>query len=54
MSSASTDPRPSARLALVFSCLGHAYTHLFGAYYFVVVLALEVEWGRPYHELIEL
>jgi FSR family fosmidomycin resistance protein-like MFS transporter len=54
MSSVSTEPWHSARLALVFSCLGHAYTHLFGAYYFVVVLALEVDWGRPYHELIEL
>lgn len=28
--------------------------HLFAAYYFLVVLPLEHEWGRPYHELIEL
>ncbi len=28
--------------------------HLFGAFYFVIVLAVEREWGLPYHELIEL
>ncbi len=42
------------RVALVFSCLGHAYMHLFTAFYFVIVLALEKDWGVPYHELIEL
>ena len=44
----------SARLSLAFSCLGHAYMHLFAAFYFVIVLQLEREWGLPYHELIEL
>jgi len=44
----------SARLSLVFSCLGHAYVHLFTAFYFVVVLALEADWRLPYHELVEL
>ena len=44
----------SARLPLVFSCLGHAYMHLFTAFYFVIVLALEIDWRLPYHELIEL
>ncbi len=44
----------SARLALVFSCLGHAYMHMFTAFYFVIVLSLEDVWQRPYHELIEL
>ena len=44
----------TARLPLVFSCLGHAYMHLFTAFYFVIVLALEVDWQLPYHELIEL
>lgn len=44
----------SARLSLVFSCLGHAYMHLFTAFYFVIVLALEVDWALAYHELIEL
>lgn len=46
--------RRSARLSLVFSCLGHAYMHLFAAFYFVIVLALEETWTLPYHELIEL
>lgn len=46
--------RASPRLALAFSCLGHALMHLFAALYFVVVLALETAWGRPYHELVEL
>lgn len=44
----------SARLSLAFSCVGHAYMHMFTAFYFVIVLALEVDWHRPYHELIEL
>ena len=42
------------RLPLVFSCLGHAYMHLFTAFYFVIVLALEDAWQLEYHELIEL
>jgi len=44
----------SPGLALGFSCLGHTLMHLFAALYFVVVLALETAWGRPYHELVEL
>ena len=44
----------SARLSLVFSCIGHAFVHLFTAFYFVIVLALEREWRMPYHELIAL
>ncbi len=47
-------PGASARLSLLFSCLGHTYMHVFTAFYFVIVLALEVDWGLPYHELIEL
>ena len=45
---------PSGRLALAFSCLGHAYMHLFTAFYFVIALSLEVDWGVPNHELIKL
>lgn len=46
---------PSSRtLPIVFSCLGHAYMHLFTAFYFVIVLALERDWALPYHELIKL
>ena len=44
----------SDRLTLVFSSLGHWLMHMLTAVFFVVVLALEVEWQRPYHELIEL
>ncbi len=47
-------PETSARLSLVFSCLGHAYMHMFTAFYFVIALALERDWDQPYHELIEL
>ena len=43
-----------ARLSLAFSCLGHAYMHMLTAFFFVIVLALEAEWNRPYHELIGL
>jgi MFS family permease len=28
--------------------------HMFAAFYFVIVLALEKDWNLPYHELIEL
>lgn len=44
----------TARYALVFSCLGHGYMHLFAVYFFLVVLPLEREWTMPYHELISL
>jgi MFS family permease len=44
----------TARYALVFSCLGHGYMHLFAVYFFLVVLPLEREWAMPYHELISL
>jgi MFS family permease len=44
----------SAILTIVFSSLGHAYTHMFTAFYFVIVLALEEDWSIAYHELIEL
>ena len=37
-----------------FSCVGHAYIHMFTAFYFVIVLALEKDWQMPFHELIEL
>lgn len=46
--------RRSARLTLLFSCVGHFYIHLFTAFYFVIALSLESVWQRPYHELIEL
>ena len=47
-------PPTSTRLALIFSSLGHTYMHLMVAYFFVIVLPLEQNWGMPYAELIEL
>ena len=48
-------PSPSsARLSLVFSCIGHAYVHLFTGLYLTAVLFLERAFDRPYGELISL
>lgn len=44
----------SARLSLLFACLGHALMHLFAAFYFIIVLSLERHWGLPYHQVVEL
>ena len=46
--------RSSAGLALGFSCVGHAYAHIFTMLYLTVVLVLEREWGMGYAELIRL
>lgn len=43
-----------SRAAVVFSCLGHLYIHLFTAFFFVIVLTLEKVWRLPYHELIQI
>jgi MFS family permease len=37
-------PARAARVALAFSCLGHAYSHLFAPIFYIVVLALEHEF----------
>lgn len=39
---------------LIFSSLGHLLNHVCLAFYFVIVLSLEIDLGMPYHELIEL
>src|SRR3546814_84432 len=44
----------SARLPRCFSFLCHAYMHLFTAFYFVIALSLEADWGIPNHELVKL
>ena len=44
----------SRRLTFIFSCVGHAYIHMFTAFYFVIVLSLEQDWRMPFHELLEL
>ena len=44
----------NANLILVFSSIGHAFMHLFAAFYFVIVLSIEVDWKLSYDELIKL
>ena len=44
----------SKNAVMLYSALGHAYFHMFTAFYFVIVLSLELEWRQPYHELINL
>ncbi len=44
----------SPRLSLIFSCVGHAYIHMFTAFYFTIVLAIERDWQQPFHELLGL
>ena len=44
----------SNRAIMLYSALGHAYFHMFTAFYFVIVLSLELEWRLPYHELVNL
>jgi FSR family fosmidomycin resistance protein-like MFS transporter len=40
--------------SLVFAAVAHGTMHLFGAYYFTIVLALERDWSMPYPDLIAL
>lgn len=40
--------------ALVFAAIAHGTMHVFGAYYFTIVLALERAWEMPYPDLLEL
>ncbi len=47
-------PARSHLSSLVFSSLGHLYIHFFTAFYFVIVLAIEIDWQIEYHRLIEL
>ena len=44
----------SARLSLVFSSIGHTYSHLFQPLYYVAVLSLEGELGLSHGEAIQL
>ncbi|MBT3700749.1 MAG: MFS transporter [Alphaproteobacteria bacterium] len=43
--------RLSTNLTLAYSCLAHAYTHMFVLLYATVVLVLEREWGLTFSEL---
>ena len=44
----------NSTLTLVFTSIGHALMHMFAAFYFVIVLAIEEEWNITYDELIRL
>jgi MFS family permease len=44
----------SGRLAIVFSCIGHAQMHVLAALYLTVVLALETDWKVSYDHLLRL
>ena len=44
----------NSSLALTFTSIGHALMHMFAAFYFVIVLAIEDEWNVSYDELIRL
>ena len=49
------DASARSRLAVAgFASVGHTLTHLLTAFYFVIVLAIEKEWGRSYADLIQL
>ena len=41
-------------LALIYSAVGQALMHMFAAFYFVIVLAIEKVWLLPYEELLKL
>ena len=41
-------------MSLIFASLAHGFMHLFAAFYFTIVLALEIAWDRPFAELIAL
>ena len=44
----------SARLSLTFSCIGHAFSHLFAPIFFVAALSLEQELGLSHGEVVAL
>jgi len=46
--------KKSGLLSLIYASGGHTLMHLMAAYYFVIVLAIEKEWGLAYSDLIEL
>ena len=39
---------------LIYSSIGHALMHMFAAFYFVIVLAIEKSWNTPYENLLKL
>ena len=41
-------------LITFYAAIGHLMMHMFAAFYFVIVLAIEDEWNFSYDELINL
>ncbi len=44
----------SARASLAFSCVGHAYAHIFEPIFFIAALVLPAEMGMSYEEVLAL
>tara|TARA_B100000315_G_scaffold61077_1_gene55507 strand:- start:3970 stop:5148 length:1179 start_codon:yes stop_codon:yes gene_type:complete len=44
----------NSNLTIIFSSIGHAFMHMFAAFYFVIVLSIEKTWRISYDELITL
>ena len=49
-----TGSKPSAGVTLAFSCIGHAYAHLFVLLYATAVLVVEHEFDLPFADLVWL
>jgi|TARA_B110000438_G_scaffold292167_1_gene330126 MFS family permease len=44
----------NSNLTIIFSSLGHAFMHMFAAFYFIIVLSIESDWELSYDALIKL
>lgn len=44
----------SGKAVLVYSSVGHLMFHFMGVFFFTIVLALQVAWEVPYHDLIKM
>ena len=43
-----------SKLTVTYAALGHLLMHMFAAFYFVIVLAIEDDWKLSYDELLNL
>ena len=46
--------KSTTRLTTFYAATGHMFMHMFAAFYFVIVLAIEDDWQFSYDELINL
>ena len=46
--------KSTARLTTFYAATGHMFMHMFAAFYFIIVLAIEDDWQFSYDELINL